>query len=143
VWPQARVVQSPLHVEQLLALRLPDLRVLLVEPARTAPPASGTVPSPLNVLLWELALRGAGGALLAPVAGTAAYRVAPGADLQALALSGTLAAAVERLRHTSTPLRDIAGWPGFDHDRACRLLNGLYLQAALIVSRTHPAAAAA
>jgi hypothetical protein len=143
VWPQARVVQSPLHGEQLLALRLPDLRVLLVEPARTAPPASGTVPSPLNVLLWELALRGARGTLLAPVAGTAAYRVAPGVDLQPLALSGTLAAAVERLRHTSTPLRDIAGWPGFDHDRAARLLNGLYLQAALIVSRTHPAAAAA
>ncbi len=143
VWPQARVAQSPLGVEQLLALRLPDLRVLLVEPARTEPPAASTVASPLNLLLWELALRGARGTLLAPIAGPAAYRVAPGAELQALALSGTLAAAVEKLRQVSTPLRDIAGWPGFDHDRASRLLNALYLQAALIVSRSHPAASAA
>jgi hypothetical protein len=141
VWPQARVVQSPLNGEQLLNLRLPDLRVLLVEPARTTPPASGTVASPLDVMLWELALRGPRGTLLTPVAGPAAYRVAPGTDLHALALSGTLAAAVERLRDTGTPLRDIAGWPGFDLDRASRLLNGLYLQAALIVSRSHPAAA--
>ena len=38
-------------------------------------------------------------------------------------------------------LRDLAEWPGFDRVRAARLLNGLYLQAGLIVSRTHPAAA--
>jgi hypothetical protein len=141
VWPQARVVQSPLGLGALLDLRLPDLRVLLVAPARTAPPASGTVPSPLDVLLWELALRGPLGTLLAPLAGPAAYRVSPGADLHALALSGTLAAAVEKLRQANAPLRDIAGWPGFDPDRAQRLLNGLYLQAALIVSRSAPAAA--
>ena len=29
---------------------------------------------------------------------------------------------------------------GFDRGRAMRMLNGLYLHAALIVSRTHPAA---
>ncbi len=34
----------------------------------------------------------------------------------------------------------MARWPGFDRDRAMRLLNALYLQAGLIVSRTHPAA---
>jgi hypothetical protein len=143
VWPQAGVVHSPLDREQLLALRLTDLRVLHVTPAPVAPPAAGTVPSPLNVLLWELALRGARGTLLAPIAGPAVYRVAPGADLQALALSGTLAAAVASLRQGSRPMRDIASWPGFDTDRAARLLNGLYLQTALIVSRSHPAAIAA
>lgn len=141
VWPQARVVQSPLGLHALLDLRLPDLRVLRIEPARGAPRASD-VPSSLNVLLWELALRGARGTLLAPLAGPAAYRVAPGTDLQALALSGTLAAAVEKLRDESASLRDIAGWPGFDCDRASRLLNGLYLQTGLIVSRVHPAALA-
>jgi hypothetical protein len=140
VWPQARVVQSPLDLDALLALRLPDLRVLLVEPARTAPPAAGTVPSPLDALLWELALRGAHGTLLAPIAGPAAYRIAPGAELHAMAQGGTLAMALEKLRHHSAPLHDIAGWPGFDTDRAVRLLNALYLQAALIVSRSHLAA---
>ena len=37
-------------------------------------------------------------------------------------------------------LREIATWPGFDRERAMRMLNGLYLHAALMVSRTHPAA---
>jgi hypothetical protein len=98
------------------------------------------VPSPLDALLWELALRGAHGTLLAPIAGPAAYRIAPGAELHAMAQGGTLAMALEKLRHHSAPLHDIAGWPGFDTDRAVRLLNALYLQAALIVSRSHLAA---
>jgi len=37
-------------------------------------------------------------------------------------------------------LREMAAWPGFDADRAARLLNGLYLHAALIVTRSHPGA---
>ena len=150
VWPQQRELRSPLTLTQLLALRLPDLRVLRVEPA-----APGGVPAaspygephcdppqnaPLGVVLWELALRGARGALLPEIAGPAAYRVAPGADLEGLALEGTLATAVDRLRRDIAPLRDIATWPGFDRDRAARLLNGLYLQAALMVSRSHPMA---
>ncbi len=149
VWPAARVVHSPMSLDGLLALRLPELRVLLVQPAGAEPPArpGDTLPnhrSPLGTLLWELALRGARGTLLAQIAGSAAYRVSPGAELGAelgdLGLVGTLAAAVERLRRDSRPLRDIAAWPGFDPDRACRLLNGLYLQAALIVSHNHPQA---
>jgi hypothetical protein len=34
----------------------------------------------------------------------------------------------------------MAQWPGFERERATRLLNGLYLQGGLMVSRTHPAA---
>jgi hypothetical protein len=34
----------------------------------------------------------------------------------------------------------MAEWPGFDRPRAMRMLNGLYLQAGLMVSRTHPVA---
>ena len=145
VRPLQRSVDSPLSLAQLLALRLPDLRVLRVEPAKpdgqtVGNPAQATGASPLGALLWELALRGARGTLLPEIAGPAAYRVSPGADLQALGMSGSLATAVERLRRDITPLRELASWPGFDHDRATRVLNGLYLQAALIVSRSHPAA---
>jgi hypothetical protein len=49
-------------------------------------------------------------------------------------------AAVDRLRVTSTNLREIADWPGLNRTRAIRLLNALYLQAGLIVSRSHPGA---
>ena len=143
LWPQQREVQSPLRLDQLLALRLPDLQVLLIEPADPREQAAANNPplwrEPLGPLLWELALRGARDALLPEISGVAAYRVSPGADLAVLDLSGSLAAAVARLRRQTTPLREIAEWPGFDRERAMRMLNGLYLQAALMISRSHPA----
>jgi len=137
-----------LPLQQLLALELGDLRVLHVEPARLRPLASGETArvrepgeyASLSPLLWELALRGRRGALLPEIAGPAAYRVAPGSALHRLALSGSLEAAVEQLRQRTCNVAEIASWPGFDRERATRLLNGLYLHAALIVSRTHPAA---
>lgn len=139
VRPSERQLLSPLSLAQLLDLRLPDLRVLRVEPA-PASPSPGLHAARLSPLLWELALRGSREALLPEIAGVAAYRVTPGADLSMLDLVGSLAAAVGRLRQQATPLREIAGWPGFDRGRASRLLNGLYLQAALMVTRTHPSA---
>jgi hypothetical protein len=138
-----------MRLAQLLTLPLPDLRVLRVEPApELANPGESCTPPdepplwviPMGPLLWELALRGSRDALLPEIAGVAAYRVVPGADLQALDLTGSLGSAVARLRKEAAPLREIAGWPGFDRERAMRLLNGLYLQAALMISRTHPAA---
>ena len=57
-----------------------------------------------------------------------------------LELSGSLADAVARLKRETTNLREMSQWPGFDRERATRLLNGLYLLAGLMVSRTHPAA---
>lgn len=146
VFPGEHQIHCPLPLPTLLSWRLTELRVLHVEPARIAPydPAR---PGPeahqyaaLAPLLWELALRGARDELLPEIAGTAAYRVAPGADLSRLDLGGTLAAAVQRLARQTTNLREIAGWPGFDRERAMRMLNGLYLHGALMVSRSHPAA---
>jgi hypothetical protein len=148
VFPAERLVHCPLPMVTFLAARLTDLRVLQVEPALLRPPtdtASGLAApadrvAALGPVLWELALRGSREALLPEIAGNAAYRIAPGVDLSMLELSGSLAAAVARLRRHTTNLREIAGWPGFDAARATRLLNGLYLQAGLMVSRTHPAA---
>ena len=148
VFPSDRLAHCPLPPAQLLEARLNALGVMHVEPALFKPPGHGkrswvtdaSQYSPLGPLTWELALRGAREALLPELAGSAAYRVTPAADLQALNLSGSMAAAVVRLRRETTNLREIATWPGFDRGRAMRLLNALYLQAALIVSRTHPAA---
>jgi hypothetical protein len=47
---------------------------------------------------------------------------------------------VQRLQREAASLDDIARWPGLNRERATRLLNGVYLQAGLIVSRAHPAA---
>lgn len=146
LYPADRWLHCPLSAEQLLSSRLHALRVMQVEPAQQPPPADrqrlaeAAQYSALGPLTWAMAMRGARDSLLPELVGSVAYRVTHGADLGALALSGTAAAAVARLRRESSNLREIAGWPGFDRERAMRLLNGLYLQAALIVSRTHPAA---
>jgi hypothetical protein len=130
----------------LLGAALTELRVLHVEPALLRPPGDPDASligelrlhSPLGPLLWELAMRGARKELLPEIAGPAVYRVAPGLELGALQMSGALLAAVYRLRHEGSNLRDMAEWPGFDRERAARLLNALYLQAGLMVSRSHP-----
>lgn len=148
IFPHQRLLHCPMQLAQLLAGQLTALRVLYVEPAVLRPPGDrdralvgdAECYAPLGPLLWELALRGAREDLLPEIGGLAAYRIAPGLDTTGLNLSGTLAAAVFRLKRSTTNLREIADWPGFDRARAMRLLNALYLQAGLMVSRTHPAA---
>ena len=145
VFPEERLVHCPLPIPQLLAAPL-ELRVLHVEPALLQPPGneeSGLVGearlhSPLAPLLWELAMRGARTELLPEIAGPAVYRVAPGLALNNLSLSNPVLAAVYRLRREASTLREMSEWAGMDRERAIRLLNALYLQAGLIVSRSHP-----
>ena len=129
-------------------LRLTDLEVMRVEKTHMQVPDLQTLAqsavqahfASLGKLLWELALRGSRDELLPEISGQAAYRITPTLDLSTLDLSGTLASACEKLKRQTTSLREIAEWPGFDKPRAMRMLNGLYLQAGLMVSRTHPAA---
>jgi hypothetical protein len=94
---------------------------------------------PLKPLLWNLALNGPRNDLLSEIAGHAAYRVTLSREDRLLA-PGALGPAADRLRSESASLRDIARWPGMSTDRACRLLNALYLTSALMVMRSHPAA---
>jgi hypothetical protein len=151
VSPRRQQATLPLPLAQWGHVRWKQLRVLQVErvdEAESAPPvealqgsAAGHHTGPLPALMWALALQGARAALLPEIAGPAAYRIAPGTDLTALDLTGSLGAAVTRLRRETVSLREIASWPGLDAERATRLLNGLYLQAGLMVTRTHPAAA--
>jgi hypothetical protein len=145
VFPEERLVHCPLPIDQLLAKPL-ELRVLHVEPAMLQPPGheeTGLVGerhlhSPLGPLLWELAMRGARHELLPEISGPAVYRVTPGLQLGSLPIADTVLAAIYRLRRESASLREISEWAGFDRQRAVRLLNALYLQAGLMLSRTHP-----
>jgi hypothetical protein len=148
VFPVEHLVHCPMPMPAFLALPLGDLSVLHVEPAVLRPPGDRVRAmvgeaqhyGALGPVLWELALRGARDELLPEIAGQAAYRISPGLNLRVLDLSGSMAEAVARLKRDSCNLSVMASWPGFDRERAMRLLNGLYLQAGLMVSRTHPAA---
>jgi hypothetical protein len=146
VFPYEGLVHCPIGLNDLVAHHLADLRVMHVEPATLRPlgdPDRALVGErrhyhALAPLLWALALRGPRTTLLPEIAGPAVYRVAPGLATAALPVPGVIKTAVERLRRQATSLSAIATWPGFDRERAARLLNALYLQAGLIVSRSHP-----
>ena len=147
LYPLQRLARCPLDLERFEALRLTELRVLHVEPAlmRAPDPASAArgdrpLGRPLAPISWLLAMRGPRREVLPELAGSLACRRVSGLPLQTPGLSGATAVALERLGQESASLRTIASWPGMDAVRAARLVNGLYLLGALIVSRTHPAA---
>ena len=151
VFPRERVTHCAVDLAVYLATaaaRREPLEVLQVEPAQLRAPGDPeqqfvgdpALYRPLPALLWELAIHGHRADLLAEVAGTAVYRVSPALDLGVLPSAGPLREAALRLRREVASLREVASWPGMGRDRATRLLNALYLQAGLIVSRSHPAA---
>jgi hypothetical protein len=147
VFPSELVYHSPRD----MALAMPDglaaLKVMSCDAPGLRPPGHwmhervGRMEHyhPLKPLLWNLALNGPRFELLSEIAGHAAYRVTLSREDRLLA-PGALGPAADRLRSESASLRDIARWPGMSTDRACRLLNALYLTSALMVMRSHPAA---
>lgn len=148
LFPLERLAHAPVPMEEFLRGDLAALQVMHVEPALLKPLGDPQVAlvgerhlyHPMATVTWELAMRGARTDLLPEIAGPAAYRVVPGLNLKLLPLHGEVHEAVRRLQRQTTNLREIGEWPGMDRQRAMRLLNALYLQAGLIISRTHPAA---
>ncbi len=148
VFPQEQMIHCSMSMVELVAKHIADLRVLHVEGAWIAPPEAAELrhagKNPLLHSLppfsWELAMRGPRRELLPEIGGAAAYRIAPGTDLARLPVRGPLLASLTRLRHQAVNLRELSEWPGLDSGRAKRVLNALYLQAGLIVSRAHPEA---
>lgn len=147
VFPLDKLAHCAIPMAEFMGGDLARLEVLQVEPARLARPGPLHLArdthghfGPLATLMWEVALRGTRDSLLPELAGQAAYRIAPGALLHGLRVPGAMANCIVRLRRQTCNLREIAEWPGLNVPRATRLVNALYLQSALIVSRSHPAA---
>jgi hypothetical protein len=147
VFPSELVYHSPRDMALASADGLSTLQVLSCDAPGVRPPGHwmhervGRMDHyrPLKPLLWNIALNGPRNELLAEIAGSAAYRVTLSREDRLLA-PGALGPAADRLRRETVSLRDIARWPGMSLERACRLLNALYLTSALMVMRSHPAA---
>lgn len=150
LYPHRGLAHLPVPLESFLGWRLGELRVAGfdvpgVPPPDLHEPADGEVCAPLceyhplSLLLWELSLRGPRGTLLPEIDGPAVYRIAPGVDLRSLDLRGSIFKATTLLQRRAFGLNEVARWPDFDRERAARLLNALYLQAGLIVTRSRPA----
>ena len=149
VYPVSRLYHSPRDVSDLGdADALPQLRLIsaarpaLKDPARAWVREAAVLAKlrPLNPLLGTLAIHGARGTLLGEINGRAAYRVVSAGTADLPPLTGALAGALQRLRRETLSLRALARSPGMDLERACRLLNALYLCGALMVTRSHPSA---
>lgn len=148
LFPTQMLYHSPRSLLHGTQRGLAGLRALDIEPAGVQPPghfmhervARAEDYHALMPALWALALQGPRATLLQELGGPAAYRVLRDPSGQDLSMPGALGPAVARLRKTTTPLHQIARWPGMSAERAARLLNALYLTSNLIISRAHHSA---
>jgi hypothetical protein len=148
VFPMQGLYHSPRDMAQATPAGWAGLKLLGTEPPGVRAPghwmhervAHADHYRPLAPLLWRLALHGPRSALLAEIAGPAAYRFVASRLEDVPRPTGAIGSAMDRMRHESVSLRQIATWPGMSTERASRLLNALYLASALIVSRATPAA---
>lgn len=148
LFPLDSMMHCDLSIDELRGIDLAQLSVVGVRPASLQPPANALLKRlegqrgylPLRPLLWVTALYGARDSLLPELSGQAAYRVTPSLKLAGLDVPGAMSRCIEQLRRQTSNLAEIARWHDIGTARAMRLLNALYLQAGLIVSRTHPAA---
>lgn len=147
LFPMQELYHSPRDLMLATPAGLGTLKLIGVEPPGVRPPGhwmhervdTAAHYRPLAPLVWRLALLGPRSTLLQEIAGPAAYRFAASRLEDVPAPTGAMGSAMERLRHQTVPLRQIASWPGMSIERANRLLNALYLASALIVSRAGPA----
>lgn len=148
LFPLQGIFHSPRDFSQARPSALARATLLSAEPPGVRPPghwmtervALAAQYRPLTPWLWQIALEGPRIELIEEIAGTVAYRAVKSPAEEGTVLAGALGSAAERLRRETVSLRTICGWPGMSQERASRLLNGLYLNSALLATRAHPAA---
>lgn len=139
VFPRDGQYQCEFDLCMLPREQLAGLRLVQVE--SRAPLYSDSVRlglGPLGPMLWQLAKYGPTDELLPEIAGPAVYRLAPSLQLADLPLDPELTAVLQQLRRRPCLVDELAACPGFSRARVCRLLNAIYLQAGLIVTRSLP-----
>jgi len=92
----------------------------------------------LAPLLWHLALHGARDELLPEIAGPVRYRLAPGVPLRSLPMDAWCLPMLHCLRGEASTLEELAQRTALGRSRARRLLNAIYLQGRLMITRSLP-----
>lgn len=142
VYPRLRQFHCEVDLCGLAPADMAGLDLVKVEPVPPVEPADGVLGrqglGPLSLLLWHMAKHGATEDLLPEIAGPAVYRVSPGLQIAALPPDPEVIDLLQQMRRRPYMLEELAQLPGFTRARACRLLNAVYLQAGLIVSRSLP-----
>lgn len=90
----------------------------------------------LRPLLWHLALRGPRSELLPELAGKVRCRVILGTPLNGLPLDGSRKRMIDRMKFAPVSVDDLMTGTGLTRVAIQRVWNALYLQSALMVSRS-------
>jgi hypothetical protein len=142
VLPREQLFHCAVDLCELPAEALARLRLLHVEPeldligSRGSPLQSAASRlRALRPLLWLLAMHGPRGELLPEVAGPAKYRLAPTWSESGLPIDPLLLPLLQRMRSDSLSQQELSDWTVAQRLPVRRLLNALYLQSGLIVSR--------
>jgi hypothetical protein len=145
VFPRAQRFGCALNLLEQRDDEIARLQLSRVEPwddfwhggaAAMADTGAQAVFRPLRPLLWRLALHGARDELLPEIAGAVRYRLAPGVSLRHAPLDEHLRPILRGLRHVALSFDEFSDWSGVAPPTLRRLLNALYLQSGLILSRS-------
>lgn len=143
VFPQQQYYCADIDVCALSNEDTTRLRLMHVAPIPSTefaerPRAPRTRIGSLQSLLWSLALYGARDELLPEIAGPARYRMAPGVPLRSLPMEAWTLAVLQQLRGEPMTLDEIVPHALLERRHATRLLNAIYLQGRLMVTRSLP-----
>lgn len=145
LYPLQGLFVCPADFLDLTEDRLQQLKVVRVQPGHPhQEPVPGTADATertgsLTLLAWQLAMVGGRFELLPEIAGRACYRVSRATDLNDLPIDDAATGLLRRMQRDNLALDDIAAVPGVGFERACRLVNAVYLQGGLITLRFAPA----
>ena len=143
VFPREQVFHCHSDICVMSARALSQLGLVYVEPELTLDPTSGAgLPTTgrrfdsLRKLLWSLAIHGSHDELLPEIGGSVRYRLSPAFSIGKLPIEPSMLAVLQRMRNEPASLDQLAGWSILGRLRARRLLNALYLQSGLVISRS-------
>lgn len=134
-WVQCNVDLGTLSEQALASLQFSHAERLI--PLREATPICSTRGcGPLGPLLWQLAMLGPAHALLPEIAGAAMYRLAPAPHINELPMTPVMGQLLSSLRGPPLTVQALARAAGCEATPVHRFLNALYLQSALMVTRS-------
>ena len=145
VFPREQLFQCYLELYALSPEEFACLRLLHVEPeyplvaGETNPESmrSGRL-EPLGPLLWRLAMHGSTSELLPEISGPTHYRLSLGFRLNGLPIDGRALPLLQTLRRRPVSLDELVKSTDLGGSLVRRLLNALYLQSVLMLTRSIP-----
>jgi hypothetical protein len=136
VFPREQFFRCARDICALAPEELAQLKLVHVELGQAPPILMRTSRfEPLGRLLWLLAMHGGTSDLLAEIAGPARYRVSPSLLLDDAPIDDTMKALLAKMRDRPVALEQLVNMGTLDRTRVCRMLNAVYLQSGLMITR--------